>query len=325
MRYQTLGESQIKVSAAALGTWGIGGGTAWRPVEDRQAIRLIHRARELGVNLIDTAPVYGTGHSEELVGKALQGRRGDYVLATKCAMQWRDERGQRMYVRDGKTVYRCFAPDSLAADLEDSLRRLGTDYIDLYIIHRQPDDPREVAQLMETLKSFQREGKIREIGISNASPDYLLEYLRHGRIALVQEKFSLLDQRAAEEYLPLCREKGVVFQGYSALERGLLTGTVRPGAQMEEAARNLPWMQPQRQEAVLQLLEGWKPLCKKYACSLPCLVLAATFAIGKPLNLLIGARRTTNLEDSLRAVDLEPESADLDQMRCDCAALQNLL
>jgi methylglyoxal reductase len=323
MKNQKIGTSGLEVSVISLGTWGMGGGTSWQAQDDRQSIKIIHKALDLGINLVDTAPVYGTGHSEEVVGKAIADRRSRCILSTKCTMQWRNDQGVKMYSRDGQTVYKNFSPASLRADLESSLKRLSTDYIDIYIAHRQPDDIGEVESVYNTLAAFKKEGKIREIGLSNASPEFLCEYQKFGQIALVQEKLSLLSFAAAKEYLPLCEKTGVVFQAFSALERGLLTGKIgmdydlAPG----EARNTIPWFALEKRRLVLDMLGSWADLTEKYACSLTNLVLAATMRLSSACNLLVGVRKMENLLDTVRAVGIVLDAADAARMQRDCAAL----
>ncbi len=284
---------------------------------------IIHKAMDLGINLIDTAPVYGTGHSEEVVGKAIADRRSRCILSTKCTMQWRSDEGVKMYSRDGQTVYKNFSPASLKADLEDSLRRLKTDYIDIYITHRQPDDINEVEPVYHTLAALKKEGKIREIGLSNASPEFLRAYQKFGDIALVQEKMSLLSFSPLERYLPLCEKTGVVFQAFSPLERGLLTGKIgmdyvlAPG----EARNTIPWFAPDKRRPVLDLLAGWDDLTDKYHCSMTNLVLAATMRLSAVCNLLVGVRKMENLLDTVKTDNLMLEEQDALRMQRDCVAL----
>lgn len=316
MKYKEIGESRIKSSVLSLGTWGLGGGTSWQVEDDRHSIAIIHKALDLGVNLIDTAPSYGTGHSEEVVGKALRDRRSRCILSTKCTMQWRNDEGVKMYSRDGQTVYKNFSPASLRADLEDSLRRLNTDYIDIFITHRQPDDIAEVEGVYETMAAFKKEGKIREIGLSNASTEILREYQKFGKIALVQEKLSLLSNKYFKEYVPHCEKTGVVFQGFSVLERGLLTGkigmdyVVAPG----EARTTIPWFAMEKRGFVIDMLDGWKDLTEKYNCSVTNLVMACTMGISDSCNLLFGVRKMENLLDTVKAVDIVMDKKDIDRM-----------
>ncbi len=324
METMQIGKSGVYASALSFGTFGIGGGTAWADTKDAEAqyIDVIHTAREKGIDFFDTAPVYGTGNGEEILGKAVKGRRADYILGTKCSLQWRDERGTLEYMRDAKAVHRCFAPDSLRADLEDSLRRLGTDYIDVYIVHRQPDVS-EVAPIMETMLSFKKEGKIRAIGISNGTPDHLREYLKYGQVDLVQEPLSLLTRERLAEYVPLCAENGVTFQTYKALEEGALTGKIpadfilQPG----DVRNAVKWLKPEYYPRVYAMLESFKPLCEKYGCSAAVLTLAWLRAQSDCINLLVGSRRIATLEDTLKVLDVRLSAEDCAFMRAAAEAL----
>jgi methylglyoxal reductase len=322
MKYQRLLGIDEPVSVLSLGTWGMGGGSSWQTEQADTPAAVIHRALDLGVNFIDTAPVYGTGHSERVVGDAIADRRSRVILSTKCTLNWRGEGGEKAYSRDGKDVYKNFSPASLRADLEDSLRRLKTDYIDVYITHRQPA-PDGVGEVAETLNTFLKEGKIRAIGLSNASPEHLARYQKHCKVSLVQEKLSLLSDGALAEYLPLCRDEGVIFQCYSVLERGLLTGKIDMSYKLAEGeARNtIPWFAPDRRRLVLEMLEGWQSLTDRYGCSLSVLAAAAVRGFSPAANILVGVRRTANLLDIVPAADLEIEKADRERMQADARAL----
>ena len=317
MKYLQIGD--MKVSLLAIGTWGMGGGTSWSDADDQESIDIIHKGAELGINFIDTAPVYGTGHSEEVVGKALAGRRSSYILSTKCTMQWRDSNGTKMYERDGQTVYKCFSRESLRGDLEGSLKRLNTDYIDIYITHRQPDDISLIPDIYNTLDKFLREGKIRAIGISNSTAQHLAEYQKCGPIALVQEKFSLLETKLAEDYVPLCEKSNVLFQAFSVLERGLLGGKIGKDyiLQKGEARTTIKWFEAVKLPGILAMLEGWKSICEKYSCSMANLVIAFTLNYSKSLNVLFGVRRIENLLDTAKSIDFHLEQEDCEKMRKD--------
>ena len=171
MKFQKLGNTDIDVSVVALGTWGLGGGSVWTDgdstVED--AKRLLDICHEHGVNYIDTAPVYGTGVSEELLGKALKGRREDFILQTKCSLNWRDEGGNFHYERDGYTVNNDTRAAAVKKDVEDSLRRMGTDYLDSIIVHYVCGSF-PVEETVGALEDLVREGKIRTYGLSNSQP-----------------------------------------------------------------------------------------------------------------------------------------------------------
>ncbi len=313
MEYRKIGKTDIQVSAMSLGAFGMGGGTAWLSCDDAESVKIIHSALDQGINLVDTAPVYGAGHSEIVVGKALQGRRSDYILETKCSLQWRDHQGMKEYDRDGNSVYRCFAPDSLRSDLEDSLKRLGTDYVDIYVVHRQPASLELVPEIYDTLAGLKEAGKIRAIGLSNTNATYLAEFLKCGTIDLVQEQYNILEQGAGKEYIPLCEEEKVTFQCFSALERGLLTGTfgmdyvLTPG----EVRNNSPWFAPAKRKIALDMMAKWQPICQKHGCSITNVALAYTMKTSPVFNTLVGVRKMSNLDDSIRAANLVLDAEDL--------------
>jgi len=313
MNKMEIGRSGVIASGVSFGTFGIGGGTAWADTakDEKAYIDLIHAARDYGIDFFDTAPVYGTGNGEEILGRAIAGRRSDYIIGTKCSLHWRDDRGTQEYMRDGKSVRRCFDPDSLRADLEDSLRRLGTDYIDVYICHRQPA-VEEVAPIMDTLATFKKEGKIRAIGISNGSPDHLREYLKTGHVDLVQEQLSLLTRARLDEYVPLCAANGVTFQTYKALEEGALTGKIAADfvPQPGDVRNGVKWFKPENYPRVCEMLDRFQPLCEKYNCSKAVLVLAWLRAQSDCINLLVGSRRAETLRDTLTVLDVELSAED---------------
>ena len=187
-----LGSSGIWVAPIALGTWAVGGGPWWGATDDGESIAAIHAALDNGVNLVDTAPTYYFGHSEEVVGRALEDRRDKAVLATKCGLPWDGDRGPVWYEQDGKTVRSCVEPASICRELEQSLRRLRTDYIDLYQIHlpAQPPLLTPVAETMGELMKMKAEGKIRAIGVSNETAPGLAKWAAAGVLDACQNKYS---------------------------------------------------------------------------------------------------------------------------------------
>lgn len=323
MKTMTLGRSGIEVPALCFGAWGIGGGTSWGDVDDTESLRLIDTALENGMYFIDTAPVYGTGHSEEVVSKAIKGRREKFVLETKCGLSWRENAGVHEYDRDGKSVYRNLSAASIKADLEGSLMRLGTDYIDIYTTHRQSDTV-PVEETMGALLELKREGKIRAIGISNASPEKLAAYMAVGQVDVVQEHFSILLQKQMQPYLAAAAQAGATFQAFSVLERGMLTGTVTMDLQLRpgDSRNGISWYKPENRQKVIAMLEGWKPLCEKYGCSIPNLVLSWTLTANAGVNVICGVRHTANLLDNLKGAALQLDPSDLERMSADALALQ---
>ncbi|NLN46165.1 MAG: aldo/keto reductase [Clostridiaceae bacterium] len=326
MRRIHIGTSGIEASAMTIGTWEMGGGTAWGSWgarDEAEYVKVLHAAPDLGVDFIDTAPVYGTGHSEELIGKALAGRRSKYVISTKCGIHWRDTDGVREYERDGKTAYRNLAAYSIRKDLEDSLRRLQTDYVDLYYTHRQSDDT-PVEETMGELLRMKQEGKIRAIGISKSKPAHLEAYLRVGRVDAVQEEFNVLDRAFGGGYLDLCSQHGVIAHCYGSLAKGLLTGRI--GADYVPApgsAQNSVWFRPALRSDILAMLDEFREIAGAYGCSLANLATAWVLSRSPLVTPVIGIRRMESLVDSIKSFDVKLTPDDVSRMDCLAQSLAN--
>ncbi|WP_455382341.1 aldo/keto reductase [Salinispira pacifica] len=211
MKLRTLGNSDLNVSVVGLGTWAMGN-DFFGQVEDRQSIDAIQAAVDSGVTLIDTAPAYGSGHSEEVVGRAIEGRRDKVIVATKVGTY-----------RRGKQFVRDLEPASVRRQLEDSLRRLRVDVIDLYQIH-WPDPKTPLEETLSTLKRLHEEGRFRYLGVSNFSVEQMETVRRHMPLTSLQPHFSLLERGAQVSLLPFCRENNVGVLGYGSLAGGILTG-----------------------------------------------------------------------------------------------------
>ena len=324
MKNMQIGKSNVIASEISIGTFAMSGGTAWSDTKNDvdASVRLLHEAFELGVNFFDTAPVYGTGRGEEILGRAIADRRDRVVIGTKCSLNWRSEAGRHEYSRDGKNVYRCFTPESIRADLEDSLRRLGTDYIDVYITHRQPE-VEEVPRLMDTLLSLKKEGKIRAIGISNATLEHLEKYLACGQVDLAQEQLSLLGRTRLDAFVPLCEKNGVTFQTYRALEEGALTGKLSSDfvPPKGDVRANLRWFQPDMLPRITAMIDQFAPLREKYGCSQAVLACAWVRGQSPCINLLVGARRPETLRDTLTVQNVNLTPDELAFMTARAAAL----
>lgn len=316
MQTQQLGQSGITVSRVAFGAWQVGGGTAW-DCDAQAAAQIVDRLPEMGINFIDTAKVYGTGHSETLLGRALKGRRHAFVLSSKGGMNWRDDTGERFcYERDGKRVWQNTSAAALRLDLEESLTRLQTDYLDVYFTHRQPIDV-PIEETMGALLQFKKEGKIRAIGISNATPAQLAAYLACGPVDVVQEKFSLFDRGSVEEYISFCAAHNVTFQAYSVLERGILTDTfsrqttVRPG----QGAYGMLWYEPQRREGVMRLLDLLKQIAQECACAVSAVAMAYALQYAPHIGALCGGRSAAHIAQSAAGADVQLSDAQITQIR----------
>ena len=215
--------SELRPSRIGLGTWAIGG-WMWGGSDDANAVHTIHAAVDRGITLIDTAPIYGFGRSEEIVGRALAegGRRERVVLATKCALDWGP---------DGKP-FRNASATRITKETEDSLRRLGTDVIDVYQVHwPDPETPfEETARAMEALL---RQGKIRAIGVSNFSPEQMTEVRKFAPLHTAQPPYNLFERGIEADVLPYCRDQGIATLTYGALCRGLLSGRMSAETRFE--------------------------------------------------------------------------------------------
>ncbi|MFQ7281998.1 MAG: aldo/keto reductase [Christensenellales bacterium] len=204
MKFRKLGQSDLNCSVIGLGTWGMAG-SFWGKVDDDQSIATIRAGLEAGINLIDTAPVYGDGHSEEVVGRALEGlKREDIVLATKCGR------------------FTC-ETEKIRQELETSLKRLKTDYIDLYQVH-WPDDKVPFEETFGELENMRKQGKIRYIGVSNFSVEQTEEASKYCQIVSTQPQYSLLVRDIEKDILPYCVEKNIGILSYGSIGAGALTG-----------------------------------------------------------------------------------------------------
>ena len=313
-----IGKSDINTPFMAMGTWAIGGGTAWGENDDKLSVRTIDEAIDCGITWFDTAPVYNLGHSEEVVGKALKGKRHNVLISTKCGLEWDYETPVFHKVMEGRNVYRDLSAKGIRKNLEDSLRRLQTDYIDIYYTHWQTPDfalyPLE--ETVGVLTELKKEGKIRAIGASNVTEDIIKGYCSLGQLDVIQEKYSILDSHIRSELSQVCEENKVSIQAYSPLEQGLLTGKVKADVKLAKGdVRNRNrFFSPENLPKVMRLLEHWKPLCLKYNCTMSNLVIACTAKTIDGLHVLCGARKPEQIRDNSGALLLTLEQSDIDRM-----------
>lgn len=242
----TIKPLKIQASRVCLGTWAMGG-WMWGGADDTESINTIIGALEKGINIIDTAPVYGFGKSEEIVGRALQayGHRDQIIIATKVGLQW-----------ENNNVYRNASPERIRLEIEDSLRRLRTDYIDIYQIH-WPDPLVPMQKTAEVMYSLLNEGKIRAIGVSNYSKAQMSEFMQAAPIHTSQPPYNLFERRIESELLAFTEENNIVSLCYGAICRGLLSGKMRKDTQFkgDDLRKKDPKFLPPRYEQYLKAVK----------------------------------------------------------------------
>ena len=322
MKTMKLGKTGIDISRMGLGTWSIGGGSAWGGDHDLQVVvDTIREAPKLGVNLIDTAPGYNFGNSGHILGKALEGMyRGDVVIITKCGVTWDQEmKGDLFNKVNGIQLYKNLNSASIKREIEESLKRMGTDYVDVYMTHWQSIEGSEyyvpIQKTMEVLNDLKAQGKIKAIGAANVDIKQIQEYLKWGELDIVQAKYSILDRGIEDEIIPCCRENGVTIQAYSPLEMGLLSGTFPRDYKPVGAQIPKKWFQPENMQKAMDVMDQWKPLCEKYNCTIANLALAWILAQGDFINLLSGSTTVDQIAENVKSAELELDSADVAMMR----------
>lgn len=330
MKYRELGKTGLQASVIGLGTFEIGGSSWWEPVDQKVAINTIRGALELGINFIDTAPVYGFGQSEKIVGQAIKGSRKDVVLCTKVGEEFTGQNeGRFHYNHDGKSVYTCLTPQAILRQLEDSLRNLRTDYIDILMPHFVFDDPSvgRVEDIMETMSRLIEQGKIRSVGLSNISAQHFRAFtdLGQSKIACVQLYTNVLDHSLVNtEVLKNAISSGVSGVGINCLAKGLLAGAfpdnfrVREGSERSESA----WFHEGRIARVNRMLASWQELKFKHDATSASLSLAWVLAQLGISHLLTGVTNIRHVTDAIRASEIELDADELQLMNNDALTLR---
>ncbi|CAN7524148.1 aldo/keto reductase [Rhizobium sp. LjRoot254] len=296
-----IGASGVSASAVGLGTWAIGG-WMWGGTDEAESIAAIHASLEAGVTLIDTAPAYGLGRAEEIVGKALEGRREQAVIATKCGLVWHTDKGRHFFDQDGKPVHRYLGRDGIFHEIDESLKQLKTDYIDLYITHWQ-DPTTPVEETMDALKDLKKAGKIRAIGASNLDAGDLKTYIAAGGLDAIQERFSMIDRGIEAELLPLTTANGISILSYSSLALGLLSGTIGPDRVFsgDDQRKDNPRFSVANRQKVARFADAIRPIAEAHGATIAQVVIAWTLAQPGVTFALCGARNPAQAKDNARA------------------------
>ncbi len=299
MQTRPLGNSDMPITPIGFGSWAIGGpdwAGGWGAQNDRQAIEAVQRAVELGINWVDTAAIYGLGHSEELVGQAVQGMQRKPYIFTKCSLRWDDQR----------QIYNSMKADSVRRECEASLRRLGVDTIDLYQVH-WPNPDAEIEEGWETLARLQEEGLVRWIGVSNFSVEQMQRAQRIAPITSLQPPYSLLDRHIEAEILPFCAQNNIGVIAYSPMASGMLTG-----AMSRERAANLPkddwrrsneWFQEPQLSKNLALADRLGDIGARHGRSAGEVAIAWTLRQPAVTGAIVGGRSAQQVEGIIGAMD----------------------
>ena len=324
MQYRKLGRSSLEVPVVTFGAWAIGGFN-WGGTDDGLARDAIRAALDCGMTAIDTAPVYGFGHSERVVGEAIRGRRDEVLILTKAGLRWDDERGKLAFEGkddDGnpRKIYFNCRPDSVRAEVEASLGRLGVEHVDLLQIH-WPDETTPIPDTMGALAELHREGKIRAVGVSNYTPEMMAEAqeaLGDVPLASDQPRYSLVRREIEADVLPYAREHEVGLVVYSPLEQGLLTGRVPAdrGFPDNDGRAKRPSFRPENRAKVNGVLdEVCRPIAEQHGITLGQLSLAWLLGQDGVTAVLAGARNPEQVQENAGAGDVRLTSDELARIR----------
>lgn len=314
MQTREIGRSGIKASAVGLGTWAIGG-WMWGGTDEARSIAAIQASIDEGISLIDTAPAYGQGVAEEIVGKALKDRRDKVVLVSKCGLVWHSEKGNHFFDYDGRPVHRYLGKDAIVYEVEQSLRRLGTDYIDHYVTHWQ-DPTTPIAETMEALEQLKAQGKIRSIGASNTSAEDVRGYVESGQLDAIQEEYSMVKRDVEKTLAPYCLENGVSILSYSSLALGLLSGKIGPDRVFEgdDQRKDNPRFSLPNLEKVARFMDAIAGVSETHSATKAQTMIAWTVQQPGITFSLCGARDESQAAENAKAGRLRLSTSDVEEI-----------
>ena len=310
MEYRQLGDSDVKVSAVICGTWAIGG-WMWGGTDEADAVAAIGKAIDSGMTSIDTAPIYGMGISEQIVGRAIAGRRDEVQVLTKYCLRWDCTDGDPYFetvtpAGEAVKVYKNARPDSIVVECERSLKRLGIDCIDVYQCHWR-DVTTPVEMTMEAMERLLKAGKIRAAGVSNFTAEEIAAGRKVVPIASNQPPYSMVRSDIEADVLPYCRDNGVGVIVYSPLQLGLLTGKVTMDRTFngDDLRSSSPYFTPANRRKVLAFLEDIRPIADAHNATLAQLVIAWTIRRPGVTAALVGARNPAQAAENAAGGDLK--------------------
>jgi aryl-alcohol dehydrogenase-like predicted oxidoreductase len=321
MESRQLGTSSVKVTPIAFGAWAIGG-WMWGGAEDDAAIKAIHASLDAGVTTIDTAAVYGFGKSEELVGQALQGvSRDKYQILTKYGMNWRTKEGDYYFDSVDNSgnpvkVYRHSSREAVIKGCEESLRRLKTDYIDLFQIH-WPDATTPISETMEAVAKLIQQGKVRAAGVCNYDVAQVEEALKTVKLASNQVPYSMIFRDIESTVVPQALAKGLSIIPYSPLQRGLLTGKIKRDHKFNDGdtRENNRFYKPENIDRTNSFLQKIKPIADGYGVTLTQLVINWTTRQPSMDCVLVGARDEKQVLENVKALSFKLTDEELKSIR----------
>lgn len=312
MQTRKLGTSDLYLTTVGFGTWGMSGAGwrgGWGPQDDNESIQAIIKGYELGINWIDTAPVYGLGHSEEILGEALKELKERPIIATKLGLVWDDE----------GNISRSLIKASVRKEVEDSLRRMGVDVIDLYQIHWPIDDNiDEILEGWATMAELVKEGKVRYIGVSNFNIEQLTRIQEIHPVTSLQPPYNMTKRDVEKELLPFCGKNNIGVVCYSPMGKGILTG-----AFTRERIQNMSDEDHRKTTAefkeplfsiTLEMVESLKPIAEKYGKTLAQLAVAWVLRRSEVTAAIVGARRPSQIEETAPASDWNLNKDDIDKI-----------
>lgn len=300
MRTRRLGTSDLELTTVGFGAWAIGGEWefGWGPQDDQQSIRSIHEALDLGINWIDTAAIYGKGHSEEVVARALADRSGEVIIATKCSLRWRE---------DG-TIYNSLRAGSVREEVEHSLRRLQVETIDLYQIH-WPNPPGEIEEGWSTIADLIGEGKIRYAGVSNFNVSQLRRAQALHPVTSLQPPYSMVNRAVEAKLLPHCAEHEIGVVAYSPIQCGLLTGAFDrarlEGLPAGDWRRKDRFFREPAFSRILEQVARLEPVAEETGHTVAQLAIAWVLRRPEVTSAIVGARRPGQIVETAAASDWE--------------------
>ncbi len=309
MRTRKLGNTDLELTVIGLGTWAIGGPWeyGWGPQDDAASIRTILAAVDAGINWIDTAPIYGCGHSEYIVGLALREMSEKPLIATKCGLLWNDKREK----------YECLDRASIIKECEDSLKRLGVDTIDLYQMH-WPQPEGQIEEGWDAMVSLIQQGKVRHVGVSNFTVNQLQRIAGIHPVASLQPPYSLLRRDIENDLLPYCGDNHIGVVAYSPMQKGLLTGKFSKAHMQTLAAddhrRQDPAFHGDRFERNLQFVDALKPIAARSGKTVAQLAIAWVLRRQEVTAAIVGARKQKQIEETVQAGDWVLSETDIKEI-----------